>query len=193
MIDEKIGQIISLKWGYVPSDPKNRRLQFTILNDKLPPAINNVNIDGAVWRWIRGFHAALYNQFLAETPLRALVTPFPRTQDGSIIIEKLQAQHPLFVRTIKINRTKLNVDRILSNNGKCLYECVWHQDDDKSAWLCIFALNIYDWKDLGETGVEPSRGCAGAYTLAATPPNATRAVDSAIILPNFEPLDPFGR
>jgi hypothetical protein len=108
-------------------------------------------------------------------------------------MEKLQPQHPLFVKTIKLNRAKRYVDRIISNNGKCLFECVWHQDDDKSAWLCIFALNIYDWKDLGETGVEPSRGCAGAYTLAATPRNATRAVDSPIILPNLEPLDPFGR
>ena len=192
MIDEKIGQIISLKWGYVPSDPKNRRLRFTIFNKDLT-AVNNVNIDGALSRWIRGFHAALYNQFLAETPLRALVTPFPRTQNGSVEMDKLRPQHLKFVSTIKLNRAKRNVDRILSNNGKCIYECVWHQDDDKSTWLCIFALNVYDWKDLGETGVEPSRGCAGAYTLAATPSNATRAVESPIALPNLEPLDPFGR
>lgn len=138
-------------------------------------------------------HAALYNQFLAETPLRALVTPFPRTQNGSVEMEKLRPQHLKFVSTIKLNRAKRNVDRILSNNGKCIYECVWHQDDDKSTWLCIFALNVYDWKDLGETGVEPSRGCAGAYTLAATPSNATRAVESPIALLNLEPLDPFGR
>jgi hypothetical protein len=128
-----------------------------------------------------------------RNPLRALVTPFPRTRDGSMEMEKLEPQHLLFVKTIKLNRAKQNLDRILSNNRKCTYECAWVQDDDKVGWLCIFALNIYDWKDLGETGVEPSRGCAGAYTLAAPPPHATRAMDSPIILPNREPFDPFGR
>jgi hypothetical protein len=126
--------------------------------------------------------------------LVSLVTPFPTANKGSSIsIDRLRPQHLNFVRAIKENRAKLNVDRILSNNRKCLYECVWYQDDAKLTWLCIFALNIYDWKDLGETGVEPSRGCAGAYVLAVPPLNATRGVGSPIVLPNLEPLDPFGR
>jgi hypothetical protein len=29
--------------------------------------------------------------------------------------------------------------------------------------MCIYALDVYDWKDLGRTEHLPARGCAGCY------------------------------
>jgi len=66
-------------------------------------------------------------------------------------------QHLNFVQTIKTNRAKNNLDRICCNKGKLTYECVWAQADNDGPWLCIFALDIYDWKDLGRTRVQPAR------------------------------------
>jgi len=62
-------------------------------------------------------------------------------------------------------------------------------------WLCIFALDIYDWKDLGRTRGLPARGCAGFYITPAqtVPATATKAVKSSIIIPTSDRLDAFAR
>jgi hypothetical protein len=59
--------------------------------------------------------------------------------------------------------------------------------------MCIFALDIYDWKDLGRTAGLPARGCAGFYITPAqtVPANARKAVKSSIIVPNSDRLDAF--
>jgi len=203
LTDEKSGQLIALKRHEVAS-PDSDRLKFALSSDMKDGVLINVDVDGAVWRWIKGFHAALYCEPLIhpEAPpatgrpyVRALVTPFPRARqrDGNLIVEQLLPQHLNFVQTIKTNRAKNNLDRICCNKGKLTYECVWAQADNDGPWLCIFALDIYDWKDLGRTRVQPARGCAGCYVLACgdAPAAATRAVTSSIIIPNFDPVDPF--
>lgn len=58
IIDEKIAQLIALRYGKVPADPQRRRL---IVDPKIG-AITNLDIEEAVWYWIAGFHAALYKQ-----------------------------------------------------------------------------------------------------------------------------------
>jgi hypothetical protein len=40
-------------------------------------------------------------------------------------------------------------------------QCVWCRSDNKRVWLCMFALEISDWKDLGRTRLRPVRGCCG--------------------------------
>jgi hypothetical protein len=83
-----------------------------------------------------------------------LVTPFPKARiiNGRLVFAPLLVQHPLFVQTIKSNRARDNLDRIVCNKGKLTYECVWQQADDCGPWMCIFAIDIYDW-NLGQTGV----------------------------------------
>ena len=196
LTDEKIGQLIALKRRHVPSSPEHRRLRFTLSPGQGLSAVNNLDLDGAIWRWIKGFHAALYGEFMPDTPMRALVTPLPKAVRlaNIVAIEPLRQQHLLAVRLIKTNRVKRNLDTIRTNNGKFTYECVWGQSDDDRAWLCFFAINIYDWKDLGEPGIPPQRGCAGLYVLpdGGIPGGATKAAGSALIIPNLDPFDPFG-
>jgi hypothetical protein len=192
-IDEKIGQLIALRYRKVPP-PERRRLQFALSPQVGLGVLTNLNIDAAVWRWIAGFHAALYRN--SPVGIRgALVTPFPKGKNvgGRLAVEPVRPQHLAFVQTIKTNRIKGNLDQIRCNKGKLTYECVWCQADNNGPWMCIFALDIYDWKDLGRTSHHLARGCAGFYVLPTqtVPPDATRGTTTSIIIPNMDPLDPF--
>jgi hypothetical protein len=193
--DEKIGQLIALRRGEAPRKDV-RRLHVALSPDATQGAVTNLNIDQAVWRWIAGFHAALYR----SPPIGikgSLVTPLPRAQtlNGRFVMDSLKPQHQLFVRTIKENRARNNLDRISCNKGKVLYECVWCQSDKGGLWFCMYALDIYDWKDLGRTGILPARGCAGFYIMQSgdAPINAAKSITSRVIIPIADPLDPFGR
>lgn len=196
LMDEKIGQLIALRYGKVPRNPRHRRLKFTVSPLRDLGAVVNLDIDAAVWRWISGFHAALYRE--SGVGIKgSLITPFPKARlvNGRAVVAPLRVQHPLFVETIKSNRLRDNLDRISCNKGKLTYECVWQQADNGGPWMCIFALDIYDWKDLGRTGILPARGCAGFYITPTqtVPANGTKAVKSSIIIPTSDRLDAFAR
>ena len=192
--DEKIGQLIALRRGKAPRQDV-RRLHVALSPDATQGAVTNLNITQAVWRWIAGFHAALYR--LPPVGIKgSLVTPLPRARNlnGRFVMDSLLPQHQLFVKTIKENRARNNLDRISCNKGKVLYECVWCQSDKDGPWLCMYALDIYDWKDLGRTGILPARGCAGFYVmpLGNVPINASKNIESRLVIPIADPLDPFG-
>jgi hypothetical protein len=198
LVDEKLAQIIGLKREQVPA-VRDRRLKFKVFPPTstfgISAAITNVDIRGAIRRWIFGFHAGLYQEPLPKSAAFGVSTPLP---SATISGDKLRhnpllPQHALFVHIVKVNRFARNLDRIRSNNGRMLYECVWKQTDG-SAWLCIFALNIYDWREMGSQYL-PARGCVGFYTVPSREPpaNATRATQILVAVPNHDPLDAFGR
>ena len=61
---------------------------------------------------------------------------------------------------------------------------------------CVFfALNIYDWKNLGKTPLAKERGCAGFYVrpLGGYPANASLGERPIIKIPNYDPLDAFAK
>lgn len=194
--DKQIGQIVGMKHGKAVSS-RDRALHIQYLTPNVA-AVVNVNIPTEVWRWVRACHAALYQVPYPDGARGALVTPFPSAPlrgDGQITFDSIKPQHAVFVETIKLNRAKCNLDTIRCNRGKFVYECVWCLSDNGNVWLCIFAVDIYEWKDLGNTKVQSPRGCAGFYSLpnGTVPPNATKGVTSSIIVPNIDRLDPFGR
>jgi hypothetical protein len=194
--DQKVGQLIGLRRHVAPSSRRDRQLKFEIFPAQALGAVTNLDIDHAVWRWVRGFHAALYAEHLPASPIRAVTTPFPRAQRGpsGVNVEPMkEPQHRIIVKTIKLNRAKKNIDLIHTRDAKLRYECVWHQSD-QGPWTCFFGLDIYDWQDLGDAGIQKRRGCAGFYALPTEthPMNASKAASSPIIIPNLAPLDPFG-
>ena len=152
--DETIGQLLGLKLGRVPADPKHRRLNIRLAVGSNRPRLGllqGFHIEGAIRRWLKAFHAALYQEPLSANGF-AIQTPFPsgRLEKNSIVIDEVRGQHFRFVETIKRNRAVRNIDAIHCNNGKLRYECVWERADNNGPWLCIFALNVYDWIDLGD-------------------------------------------
>jgi hypothetical protein len=191
--DKKVGQLIALRRREKAPPFRDQALRF--VSGGGMAAVTNLNVDAAVWRWIQGFHAALYRQPLLEAH-HTLRTPFPRADDvrGRYVLQSLLEQHNLAVATIKRNRAWNNLDRIVSNRGQLRYECVWCLADDGQSWLCVFGLDIYDWKDLGHsTAAIPARGCAGMYLLrdSGAPAGASQNRDSLIATINDDELDPF--
>ncbi len=193
--DEKIGQLIGLKRGAIPSDPRNKRLHFEIFPETLRGAVTNINIDEIIWRWISGFHAALYEEPISIGRAKSLATPLPKAKKTKRGIQSqfYQKQHRHFVEVIKINRYKNNLDKIVCYNSQVIYECVWSKADT-GQWMCIFALNVSDWRELGENCGMPARGCAGFYLRPSGgyPENARTQMTTPILIPNIDPDDPFG-
>jgi hypothetical protein len=59
--DERMGQLLALLHGKVPT-VENQKLKFSIDRKRGLAAVNNTDIEGSVWRYVRGFHAALYRE-----------------------------------------------------------------------------------------------------------------------------------
>jgi len=193
--DEEIGQLIGLLHGK-PIYLEKSRLKIGTANfaDKTQAGVVTINMKNILFRWIRGFHAAIYKEFLPADTKRAIHLPMPSVKlDGDTVSRQkdILPQQYKMVEVIKKNRAVDRLDRIECRNSKCIYECVWDQADN-GAWLCIFALQIYDWKDLGDPVHFIQRGCAGSYMpQKAYPRNATKGVSIDIPILNFDKLDPF--
>lgn len=195
--DEVIGQLISLLHGKTPSK-KNDKLKikiYSINNLNQPLAGFNVrNIEFLIRRWIKGFHAALYQKPLSDSSKFAIQSPFPKgiIKNGKIVPEKIKQQHIEVVDSIKKNRLAKSLDVIITNNGKLRYECLWDRLSDHS-WVCIFALDLYGWKRLGDINNFSSRGCAGLYRPldGHLPVNATKETNLEFLYSNTDITDPF--
>src|SRR5262249_36026433 len=143
-VDQKIGQLVGLRRLEVPP-LRDRQLIFKLITPGFG-AILNLDIEAVVWRWVCAFHAALYREPLPVVEMKhTLVTPFPRAKSMTPVprADPILPQHRAFVHTIKAQRALRNLDRIISNNGKLIYECVWTQFDRRDTWFCIFALDLY--------------------------------------------------
>ncbi len=120
--------------------------------------------------------------------------PFPTGQvdaDGRPTIEPVGASMRITLKSSKRIGWRHNVDRIAVYNGKCVYECVWEHADNGLP-ICIFALQIYDWKRLADTRLYPARGCVGFYAPVTGRPN-TAACSTQLTFPvtNIDKLDAF--
>jgi len=197
--DEVVGQLIYALHGIYPEKGK-RRVRVNIYEDMSNKtsvlALEGIDLRGVIARCVKAFHAALYKEYLPRNTRNWFDPPtLPGIKkNGKIVFEETKVQFPLFVSTIKKNRKAGKLDRISCFNDKCIYECVWEQMDD-GTWACIFALNIYDWKNLGDPLHQPRRGCVGFYVpKKGLPENATTGIMRNIEIPilNLDPLDPFG-
>lgn len=192
--DKKVGQLVAIRRRESPRAARDLALRFAHYPE-LGVALENLNVDATVWRWIRGFHAALYKQPLLGNKF-AVQTPFPRADksDGLVRVRPIRQQNLLAIETIKRNRVSGTLDTLVANNAKLRYECVWCLADDQTNWFCIFALDVYDWKDLGSHSHEiPARGCVGIYQpeTSSAPEGAALNRESCILVPNLDTLDPF--
>lgn len=180
-------------------DTKKTKLQFQ--GGHFPDGSSGVTVSGLdlrsiIRRCVKGFHAALYGEPLRATEDEFLtIPPVPeasKTPEG-VKGTSVQPVVPKLVETIKCNRLTKTLDRIVCRNDKCLYECVWCKADD-GRWVCIYAFDLYSWKELGDDSHFDARGCVGLYLHNAgqVPPSATRETDLHFQIQNIDMLDPFG-
>jgi hypothetical protein len=199
--DEVVGQLISVIHGRHPPEGQAKlRVEATMIPGSAVPMGGFIGVDlhGVIGRWVRAFHAALYREFLPFATRSSIHPPFPTGEmlaNGDWRMHSILPQHLQFVEAIKSNRAAGKLDRIECFNQKCVYECVWERMDD-GTWACIFGLQVYNWKTLGDSVHFPSRGCVGLYMPAAGKPvDGTTGIFRVIEMPikNLDPLDPFGR
>lgn len=175
--DESLGQFLSLLHGKKPK-PGASGVRFT--TSAIPGrAVNkNVNLYGAIERWVRAFHAALYQQpmpdstkFAIELPIEVLSAD--RDGDPEFIDSGRPEQRTLCEKTIENNRSAGAIDRLVGWNGKLQYECVWVPTPLHS--YCVFWIDLYGWRRLAKVQQIGSRECVGFYSLfpSEQPPGAT--------------------
>lgn len=130
------------------------------------PLISNVPLRAMIGRIIRGFHAALYGEFLPLDIKNKILTPIPegRIIDGKVILGKVLPQFRPIAGILRASVLAKATDAIVSNNGKLRYECAWPQLDDGRRF-CIFGLDIYNWKSLGNEVSDEDYACIGSYFL----------------------------
>ena len=198
--DEKVGQLIAARrreW----LEPDDTHLHVRGFSDKHSgrqfAALMNLDVDGAIRRWIGGFHAALYREPLQPGTPFSVTSPLPKataTEQG-IRFHPIPDHHQAFVKAIKLNRAARNVDTLITNAAKLRYECVWANEDNGPRWFCIFALDVYDWIKLGDMKNFHARGCVGAYMPGKSSPPIGASVGTQLLaeLDNAEPLNPFGK
>ena len=158
--DQLIGQLIGFLHGQRPNEHHNK-LNFQVVKggDGQPSLLlKESRMKELVWRWIRGFHAALYKEPLPEKSRQHICLPMPELNPIGCQTGNVQEAIPHFIEAIKRNRLTKTLDRIECRNGKCRYECVWDKADDGSS-ICIFALDLYNWITLGDSDKFEQRGC----------------------------------
>lgn len=192
--DELIGQLVAVLHGkYPPEDQlKLRLLLFDSGPTRSPRAgLHDIPLVSIIYRWVRGFHAALYGQYLPDAG-GYIYTPFPVHIKKDGVFKPLDddpGRHEL-TATFKQHRKLGRLDQVACYNGKCDYRCTWMEFDDGRPF-CLFGLRLYNWEELGDPTMPPKRGCLGWY-FAEPPDNATRGTRVEVAISNLEPLEPFG-
>lgn len=192
--DEIIGQLVAVLHGKYP--PEDQLKLALLLFDRGPnrsprAGLHDIPLVRIIYRWVRGFHAALYGQCLPDEG-GYIYTPFPVHIKKDGVFKPLDDDSGRYTLTATFKQhMKLGrVDQILCCNKKCDYRCTWMEFDDGRPF-CLFVLRLYNWEELGDPTMPPKRGCLGWY-FAEPPANATRGTRVEVAISNLEPLDPFG-
>lgn len=192
--DEDLGQLVSLLHSLRLSTPKRLRVVPRLHPSGALLVSTPLDLRNCIWRWVRGYHAALYRSHLPDTVDRVVFPPLPSVPLGDAVLrsDDRLAQLAQIVTVIKQSRAAARTDTVVTHRGYCRYDCTWTRFDN-GQWTCFFGLRIYNWEALGDSLTYPRRGCAGAYgPFAAPPANAALASDLPIAISNHDPLDPFG-
>lgn len=168
--DEKVGQLIGSMHGRAPS-AKNGRLKFEHFLREAMSALTNLDIELATFRWVMGFHAALYRKPMPRDARAEIFSPLHRAYRWAgrePIVMPTPPEYHHIISALEINKEKSNIDRISCNHGSLLYECVWLRTQNNHH-LCLFVLDIYGWQVLSAPQFG-QRTCAGSYILLSTSP-----------------------
>lgn len=193
--DELIGQIVALLHGKYPPEDQ-LKLPLVLMNrgpNRSPRAgLRDVPLVRIIYRWVRGFHAALYGQYLPADAGGYIYTPFPvyLEKDGVFSSQDDTPERHEFTAVFKQHRKLERLDQVVCYSAKCDYRCVWLEFDNGHPF-CLFGLRLYNWEELGDPTLPPKRGCLGWY-FAEPPADATRGTRIEVVVANLEPLDPFG-
>lgn len=191
--DETIGQLVSLL--HSEANPSHK----LAVTDHCPGSevrygtVSGVPLEPIIWRWVRGFHAALYRVPLVDRPGHyCILTPLPQIEikNGRPFPVQVRPQYFKFAEVLRRNRLTNNLDYIEFYNGKARFECVWEKFDCGKSF-CIFALKIYEWSKLSDEVPGPKHACIGCYLSDPTPEGASTSTSPVHEDYDSMELDPF--
>jgi hypothetical protein len=139
--------------------------------------VPNLPLKDIAHRWLKGLHAALYNEHLPDPIKSTIRYPFHEISKATGEIIPPDARHYEAARLITKNRDAKNVDHVVICNGRCKYECVWKQQG--ADWVCLFALEIDGWSIFSIDDEE--RTCIGAYVQTRPDPPTGASIATSII------------
>ena len=119
--DQQIGQLIGLLHGDAPN-PQHQRIQ--LFGGQGPDgnpfaAAGGLDLTAIIRRWVRGFHAALYREPMADGTQFMTSPPLASADMDTGQVDPVHDIVPHFVRAIRQNREGGPLDRIVCRNGKC--------------------------------------------------------------------------
>jgi len=90
--DELVGQMVALLHGKRPGSDRLRKTLsvFTTHGSNEPLlGISGVNLNRIIWRWVQGFHAALYQESVSVFPGGFIFPPMPagHLKQGKVAME----------------------------------------------------------------------------------------------------------
>lgn len=161
-------QTLALEWE---SDASGRAIASYWRNDDLP---------GIVFRWIRGFHHALYGEYLPPQTKRATLLPFLEIKPNGA--SRPHQQYYDIAKSIQRQRALNSLDQIIAYNGRLQFQCAWFMGGNSAT--CIYALDVNGWSVFSGGRAGPYRSCLGCYVTCSIPSEATKL--SAL---HFDPAD----
>lgn len=190
--DEVIGQLVSLLHGKVPS---RRRQRFEAAEFHNPAegtmhGVREIPLQRIVWRWISGFHAALYKEWLDPKAWGGLMTPFPvgTLVKGKLVMEEPRPDQLEMALTLKQHLALGRFDEVSCYNSRCRYVCTWLEFDTGEPF-CLYGLRVYDWERLADPRFV-ERSCVGWYRCIP-PAIATRGTSIIVPCASFRLFNPF--
>jgi hypothetical protein len=101
-----MGQLVSLIHGKMPRPNMLNTKLIALVGSLSPKLFIELDVKSAIWRWIRGFHAALYQEYLPDSTMRAIHVPAPsfKRHGSRIVLDDRLRQHIEFVKELKKNR-----------------------------------------------------------------------------------------
>lgn len=195
--DIRIGQLFLPIHQRVPSDPGNLMLDVEPVNDERGGqpvgTLRGLNIKPEVWRWVRGFHSALYSEFLPAHCDHEIFEPLGRLVEfGDDLFPAAESEKRWKItRSVQAHLKNDRFDEIVCNNEKLRYVCFWmpHRNGHCE---CAFALDVNSWHELGDARLG-KRGCVGQYSVARDVPPEDAAIEISfpIALSGHDNWNPF--
>ena len=194
--DERLGQFLSVLHGKIPK-PEHNLLKFEHFYDDLEKGgysqvLKSVDMYGAVARWLKAFHAALYQRPLSPDFKYAIELPLdvgylkegePTSDTGR------PTQRTMCDERISCNRAIKTIDRIAAWNGKLQYECTWFMGPESA--ICVFWLEFYQWARLSRINKKQEKECVGFYIIPIDELPAQATIASELLAHTYKFHFPF--
>ena len=194
--DEIVGQLVAVLHGKHPKKHRGRlKFGLTTLPGSKQDAtfIYGHDLRPCIWRYVKGFHAALYKEHLEVNGKANVHLPFPEghRQGNTVKYLPILDQQYTIADELRKSRIAKTIDRISCYQEKCIYECIWVKMNT-GEWHCLFCLRLYNWENLGDIHNFPKQGCVGAYcSTKGRPASGTTGTLIDFPCPTEHPLDPF--